>query len=1170
MVTKIVKLEMKGFKSFAHKTDLLFGDKFNVILGPNGSGKSNVIDALCFVLGKSSAKGLRAEKSANLIYNGGKTAKPSKEGEVDIYFDNKDKDFPLDTAEVKITRIIKDSGQSVYKINGKTHTRSEVIDLLHFAKINPDGYNIILQGDIIRFVEMSGDERRKIIEQIADISTYEEKKQKALLELEKVDASLKEASIILTERKNYLKDLSGEKEQAIRYETVEKQSKQAKAALLQQSINQKASKVSEYEQKNATHSQEKEQIQHTINKLKDEIKTKRDEIEQINRQIETQGDAKQVELHKQIEVLKIAIATDAHKIHTCNEEIEKITTRKNQLLKTKQDILLKITDLDKQQLDLAKHKNAQLSLQTELKDRIQTFKSKNNMDGAQSIEKQIDDLDKQIEVKQKEVDQLREQQQDSLRNQDRLEMQIRNADEKIQKVVEVSKQHHKEIEILKQKKIEFKSVTVDLSKLLSSDSTLATQLGNAKSRMHFLQEELAKMNARRASIQETLGGSMAITKVIESKHKIGGVHGTISSLGTVEERYAKALEVAAGAKIKSIVVDDDAVAQKSIEFLKENKLGIASFMPLNKIKPREEELALQKFAKLDGVHGFALDLIKFDKKFSRAFSNVFGNTLVVENLSIARKIGIGNAKMVTLDGDVSETSGVMQGGFREKTSTGLSFSSKEVTEKTEKLQKELDDNALIVSKLEKEKLTREEDITRLRELKATLEGEIIKSEKSLHLDDSDLDISKKLKDEFSKELEIVKKTSIQLQMSVSTINRDLAQLKINKQQLRMQMTELRSPAKLAELNAFEEKLRHTSDELIKIDSEMRHMSAQKANILLPEQENIETVVKQQEKELLSFQQKIAELHAQTTTRKAELAVFEEQEKEFYQKFKKAFEQKNLLVASIEKLESQLINREEQIREFERKVNAVSIEVAKVAAELAVLREEFIQYTGIELSQELLAMQPDGLKRIIFTSEEELKQIGPVNLKAVAMYDRVNAEYEKLVHKREILVSEKENVLIMINEIEVRKKDIFLLVFDRLNKNFQKIFQTITTKGEAFLELENPEQPFEGGVNVKVKLSGNKFMDIRSLSGGEKTMTALSFIFAIQENDPSSFYIMDEVDAALDKKNAEKLAELIAQYCTHAQYVVISHNDGVISSANTLYGVSMEQQSGTSKVVSLRV
>ncbi|MFC1801335.1 AAA family ATPase [Nanoarchaeota archaeon] len=216
-MTKINKIQIQGFKSFAAKTEILLGDKFNCILGPNGSGKSNVLDALCFVLGRLGSKSLRAEKSVNLIYNGGKKAKPSKQGEVHIYFDNQSKIFPVEEDEVKVSRIIRKTGQSKYKINGKTRTRNEVLDVLGRARIDPNGYNIILQGDIVRFCEMSSQERRKILEQISGIGLYEEKKHKATLELEKVEKKLNDAGIVLSERKQHLRELKKDRDYALRF-----------------------------------------------------------------------------------------------------------------------------------------------------------------------------------------------------------------------------------------------------------------------------------------------------------------------------------------------------------------------------------------------------------------------------------------------------------------------------------------------------------------------------------------------------------------------------------------------------------------------------------------------------------------------------------------------------------------------------------------------------------------------------------------------------------------------------------------------------------------------------------------------------------------------------------------------------------------------------------------
>ena len=221
-MTRVLKLELKGFKSFARKTEVPFSEDFNCVLGPNGSGKSNILDAMCFVLGKAGAKGLRAEKTANLIYNGGKSKSPAKEGEVSIFFDNSTKEFGAEYDVIKVTRIVRASGQSVYKLNDKTVTRNQILDLLSRAKINPDGYNIILQGDIVRLVEMSSVERRQIVEEIAGISIYEQKKQKALRELQRVEDKMNEAEIILSERKAHLKELKADRDKALKFKNLEK------------------------------------------------------------------------------------------------------------------------------------------------------------------------------------------------------------------------------------------------------------------------------------------------------------------------------------------------------------------------------------------------------------------------------------------------------------------------------------------------------------------------------------------------------------------------------------------------------------------------------------------------------------------------------------------------------------------------------------------------------------------------------------------------------------------------------------------------------------------------------------------------------------------------------------------------------------------------------------
>ena len=280
-MTVITKLKLNGFKSFPRATEIPFEKDFSIVIGPNGSGKSNVIDAFCFVLGKSSSKSLRAEKSSNLIFNGGKKGKPAKEAEVSIYFSNEKKEFPLEDKSIKVTRIVKGSGNSVYKINDKVRTRQQVIDLLNIARIDPDGYNIVLQGDIVKFTEMRSEDRRKLVEEIAGISVYEDKKEKALSELDKVSSKLNEAEIILTEREANLRELKKERDEAKRYNEVKEQIKTNKATIFDLKIKEKDDKKYLLEKEISELSKKIESYNIEIDNLRDIINNNKDRIRDI-------------------------------------------------------------------------------------------------------------------------------------------------------------------------------------------------------------------------------------------------------------------------------------------------------------------------------------------------------------------------------------------------------------------------------------------------------------------------------------------------------------------------------------------------------------------------------------------------------------------------------------------------------------------------------------------------------------------------------------------------------------------------------------------------------------------------------------------------------------------------------------------------------------------------
>ncbi len=1165
-MTRINKIVMHGFKSFAKRTEMLFNDNYNCVLGPNGSGKSNVIDALCFVLGKSSAKSLRVEKASNLIYNGGKKKNPAKFAEVSIYFDNQHKLFPVEHSEIKISRIVKEKGQSVYKINDKTMTREQILDTLSAAKINPDGYNIILQGDIVRFVEQPPQERRQLIEEISGISIYEDKKQKALRELDNVDARLKEAEIILTERETHLKELKHDRDQALKYKEMSDKIKECKASLVAVQIDRKDSEKQNIDEKLTDSNKKFESLKAEIEKLKKDIESKRSEIESINHEIEVKGEKGQLELNKHIENLRIDITKINSRIDTCNNEVQKITERKKNLAEEVENIQDKIKQLSEKKTWNEKQKSSVLKEKGILEIKIKQLKEKHNLDSIGDIEKLIEEIDKKADEMQREINSQREKQHELIREKDRIAYLVSTTEENIKKVINIEKEHHDQITKLKEMRENFKKSTLDLNKALDYDSTLSRQVAISKDSLRKAEEELAKLNARAVGIREMAYGDRAVQAIIEGKDKLKGIHGTIAELGHVDARFSLALEIAAGPRLKSIVVDNDETAARAIRYLKENKLGIATFLPLNKVRGRSASPEVKKLIDSRGCHGLAIDLVKFDDRYRNAFSYIFGDTLVVESIDTARRIGIGSARMVTLEGDLAETSGAMQGGFRDKKRQGIGFKEKELTENISQLEVKKAEYEGQLAGIENARAENEKKISNLRGSKAILEAEIIKMEKSMHLDSGDLDATKQRQKQLNEELAKVEKDIEEISNSIMVKNRELAQLKIQKQTHRSKVSEIRDPKILAELNTFSQKISQFSEEVINLDAELRNIDSQISTILVPEKEKSSQIQKQLEKEEASFKSESIELVKTLKEKNSSLKTKEDEAKEFYAKFKNLFAKRSKIEETIRADEKCIEEKSENSRRIEIQNNTMSLKIAEINAQLSGLKYEFQQYEGVRIDK---SRDEGSLKSEISRFEKLTQEIGSVNMRALEIYETVEREYNGLMEKKATLTKEKIDVLGMMSEIETKKTELFMRTFSTINDNFKRIFGMLSTKGDAYLQLENEQSPFEGGILVKVKITGSKFLDIRSLSGGEKTMTALAFIFSIQEYDPASFYILDEVDAALDKHNAEKLAKLIRKYSEKAQYVMISHNDGVISEANVLYGVSMNPD-GISQIVSLKI
>ena len=1165
--TRINKIVMQGFKSFAKHTEILFGTQFNCVMGPNGAGKSNVLDAICFVLGKSSSRELRAEKSANLIYNGGKTKKASKHGEVSIYFDNASKIFPTEDPEVKITRIVKETGQSIYKINDKTMTRQQISNLLSLAKIDPDGYNIILQGDIVKFVEQHPEERRMLIEDIAGISIYEEKKHKAILELDKVEQHLRETDLIMTERHTYLKELKKDRDQAMKYKEMNDNIKKYKASYLKIQIDGKEKDRKEVQDKIDSGNKSLDEIRAKIAKLKAENEDKKKQIEVISKEIEEKGEIEQVKLNKDVETLKIELTKNTSRIETLKSELSKLTQRRNDMKSSMEDMDERIKQLKKDKQDyegIIDSKNKEREM---INGKILKFKEKNNLENIGEIEKKVEEIDKKADELQKEITTLRENQHNMIREKDRIAHEINIVNDRIKKVIDVEKEYRQQLDFLKDKRQNFKTATLELNKRLDEDSSLAVQLSDSRKRLNAINEELAKLHAKDITIKEFARGDLAISKILELKNKREGIYGTVADLGNVSSKYAVAIEVAAGPRVKSIVVENDKLAAELIRRPKDNRLGMATFFPMNKLFSKDANPDIKKLLEAKGVHDLAINLVTFEPKFKKVFSYVFSDTLIVDDISVATRIGVGKAKFVTLDGDTAEVSGAMHGGFRERRKEAFGFREREVTENIQINEKKVGELENVISVLEKRRNENEANITELREKKAIMEGEIIKSETSMHLESGDIEVNRQQEKELLEKEKDVDKNISTTNNKVGEFNRELTNLKVEKQKLRNAIAQLNNPTLLAELNTFEQKFKEISEDLIKTVSEIKNIDAQIINIFMPEKEKSDKIMKQIDKDEEAFKQETAKLTESMAQKETFLKEKEMLAKEFYAKFKGLFGRQGKINEEIQKNDLSIDKLIDESRQSEIKVNFHSLKNAESNASLAAMNQEFQQYEGVKLDTEKDEQQ---LKNEISKFERMMQDIGSVNMRALEVYDDAEKQYKEFLDKKDKLAKEKEDVMQMMNEIEGKKKELFMGTFDIVNANFKSFFTMLTTKGaEANLVLDNEENPFEGGVRVNVKISGSKFLDIRGLSGGEKTMTALAFIFAIQEHEPASFYVLDEVDAALDKHNSDKLAKLIRKYADRAQYVMISHNDHVISQADVLYGVSMNED-GVSQVIGLKI
>lgn len=966
-MTFIKKIYIDGFKSFGKPTEIIFDKGINVIVGPNGSGKSNIIDAICFVLGRSRAKSMRADKISNLIYNGGKTNKPANLACVKIVFDNHNKIFPIEKEEIEISRIVKRDGTSIYKINNETKTRQEVLELLSFGGIDPEGFNMILQSEIESFVRMHPEDKRKIIEEIAGISIYETRKEKALHELEKTEEKLREISTILKEREAFMRNLEKEKRQALRHEFLKKQIERCKLSLLLKKINEKENqikKVVSIEKKQEEHLSKLADI---IKSLDFQVKKNLSEIKKIEEKIEKEAGTTQEKILQEILELKTKITALELKKENIKEQLENASRKEENNTMEKERLMKEIKELEER---------SKLKIDISEKEKMELIKKE-----IERLEKELTELElkqKEIEVKRVEID--------------KKQMLIEEKESQKNFLIQEIRELEQEIKKEEQEKIEEKEIKIRKEEIRNN-------IDESKRKIKEIEKELTELLTKKEIHKKDVEEIFKLEQCPKCKQKITQEH---------KEKIAKEIW-------EIIKIIDSEIEKKTIT-------------------KEEIELEIRKLAEqLENYLEKEKELISFYER--RRF--------------IEKK-----------------------------------------KEQLEKKKKELEKIEELLKKLKEEISFEKREISKINWIFKRKEECFIKIEKLKE----DL-LKLKLKYPFPLYVEKDIETEIMI--------------------------------KQREIEQCERNIRQARHEKVLLEVKLKEIS------------------KNLEEENKKLKEKIEEQKS-----------FEKEFNELVLKKQKIQEKNHILELKINEYQ---INK----NLVEQKINEIKIEKAKLEAEISALSQETKQFQNVDI----IKASKKKIEKKLEKFEKELQQLGSVNLKAIEAYEKIKKEYDEIKEKLDKLEGEKQEILKIISEIDKKKRQVFMQTFNTINKYFSENYSMLSDKGTAFLELENKEDIFSGGVNIVIKVARGKYIESEALSGGEKVLVALSLIFAIQKYKPYYFYIFDEIDAALDKRNSEKLSNLIAQE-KKSQYIIVTHNEVMINRADVLYGTSMQE--GITKIVSLKL
>lgn len=1173
------KLELQGFKSFADKTVLEFMPGITTVIGPNGSGKSNISDAIRWVLGEQSMKSLRGSKTEDVIFAGTQNRKSLGFAEVSMVMDNSDQKLPIEYNEVTITRKLYRSGESGYYINKTPCRLKDVLELFMDTGIGKDGYSIIGQGKIDEILSNKSEERRHIFEEAAGIVKYRVRKAESEKKLEQTKLNLLRINDIISEIEANIEPTKIQAEKAKEYLRLRDELKSIEIGLFIHNINDYKKRIEEvindqdiYNTQLVRENERLSNIQELKEKLRASLDSITEQIEKMqNLGFENEKKKEQIKADININLEKInnnnanferlekEIIENDERLKVLEEEINQKNDKKTNLTENKDKF---VKELEEKEAELKKltDKMSEKELDMETKKK----KVEDNTDEKYEISNAISTLKANVENSNSRKKVVEEE----------IDVNISELDSSRMQKSEIS-QKFAEIEAKREK------IKGDLNKIDEKRKESDAKLKEYDLKINQCESEIRMKDSRMKFLIETEkekeGYIRSVKSILQDCEKDlslkKGVHGVIANLISVPKEYETAIEMCLGQSMQNIVTDTEEDAKKLVEHLRKFNLGRASFLPITSVKGKK----LDKIKSEKGVIGIASDLVKFDKKYEQIVLSLLGRTLIVDTMdnaiAIARKNSYG-FRIVTLQGDVLNPSGAISGGSVSTKTVNILGRSREI----EELKKTIAELEKKVEKLKKDKSEYESSIEDLLEEIEGLENElkdieIVYATEKQRVSSIEEAVSKvekrleKLRDEkksIEEQLKINEQTQNDLNEKISAIDEENKKLSEeieefsnhNKEtqtivdDLNFDITNLK-----ISVSSFDESEASINEIVERINNDIENLKQSTEN------------KKEQKIKLTEENDKLEELNIKLNEEAENLL------KEVSNSGTKVEELKNDRITKNQKLEEAEENFTDQMEKIDglkEQVNKADIKKSKYEVELEQIISKMWEEYEITPNDPGEYEEPKNVAEVqkkVNKIRGEMKDLGSVNIDSIEEYKKLKERYDFMNEQRLDLETTMAKLRNVITDMTTVMKKQFEDRFRVINKNFSEVFVELFGGGKAELKLTDEDNILESGIEIEVQPPGKKLQNMMLLSGGERAFTAIALLFAILKINPAPFCVLDEIEAALDDVNVYRFAEYLKKFAQESQFLVITHRKGTMEAANTVYGITM-QENGISKLLSL--